>query len=76
MIRRASAILKSVEQSKPDGIRRKTQANILASKQMSLLPVQHSPLEELLDSLDPDSLSPKKALELLYQIKVLFNEGE
>ena len=76
VIRRASAILKSVEQSKPDGIRRKTQANILASKQMSLLPVQHSPLEELLDSLDPDSLSPKKALELLYQIKVLFNEGE
>ncbi len=80
VIRRANAVLKKVEQGKPGGIRRKTQANLqandLASKQMSLLPAEQSPLEEMLQSLDPDSVTPKEALELLYQIKALFKKEE
>ncbi len=74
VIRRATAILKKVEQAKPNGIRRSKGTNPFAPQQMSLLPAEHSPLQELLQSLDPDSVSPKEALELLYEIRTLFKQ--
>ena len=76
VIRRASAILKKVEQAKPEGIRRRKLADPLAPQQMSLLPARHSPLEDLLHTLDPDELSPKEALAVLYQIKKLLAQEE
>ena len=76
VIRRATAILKKVEQGRPEGGKRKKQADPLAPQQMSLLPVERSALEDLLYSLDPDRLSPKEAHDLLYRIQELCQQAE
>ncbi|MGH8517370.1 MAG: hypothetical protein ACREUE_07910, partial [Panacagrimonas sp.] len=44
-------------------------APIEAPPQMSLFEAPRSPALDLLDSLEPDALSPREALEWLYRLK-------
>ena len=79
VIRRAEAILHRIEQrDRPGaavpgtGVSRKKVVNPSSGpQQMSLLPQQDSPLTAFLRDLDPDSLTPKEALDVLYKIREL-----
>lgn len=76
VIRRADAILKEVEQIKPAGIAPRRRPKGSGPQQMSLLPPRRSPLEAMLQDLDPDRLSPREALELLYRMRAALDQGQ
>lgn len=38
--------------------------------------IQPSPLDEMLQKLNPDNLTPREALDKLYELKVLYNESQ
>ncbi|MEW6203650.1 MAG: DNA mismatch repair protein MutS [bacterium] len=71
VVQRAADILNA----RPDGgqitpPKKKTQ-------QLSLLPeIIPSPVEERLSGINPDELTPRKALELLYEMKMLMEKGK
>ena len=69
VIRRATAILKEVEQIKPAGSGPRQRPKRPGPQQMSLLRPRPSPLRDMLQDLDPDRLSPREALDLLYQLQ-------
>ena len=76
MIRRAEAILRKIEQrGRPGGTERgagKAEGpGRSGPRQLSLLPPRRSALEEALDRVDPDALTPREALETLYRLKGL-----
>jgi DNA mismatch repair protein MutS len=72
VLERAKIVLKALERGERDG----------HSKQMALIddlplfsavaaapPIRSSALEDALESIQPDSISPKEALDLIYELK-------
>ncbi len=75
MIARASQLLELLEAGKQDQLEMADLAASLPLFQAAppaaakAVPAEPDALDVLLDDLDPDALSPKQALDLLYQIK-------
>ncbi len=68
MIKRARQKLRELESISPNAT-----ATQVDGTQMSLLsvPEETSPAVEALENLDPDSLTPRQALEWIYRLKSL-----
>ena len=74
VVARARDVLDMLEESSRDGAGSKIKIDDLplfaaAPPPQPAIPKGPSPLEELLDSVHPDDLSPREALEMLYQLK-------
>ena len=65
-VRRAEQILKQLE-SKPGAV--ETLPLFAATSQAEPDPVENSELTRLLDTIDPDGLTPREALEVIYRLK-------
>ena len=68
-VRRAEAVLKKLE-AKEGGAKRLEELPLFAA--FTQAPVEErtpSEIDELLTELDPDTLTPKEALELVYRLK-------
>ncbi|HVY12395.1 MAG TPA: DNA mismatch repair protein MutS, partial [Alphaproteobacteria bacterium] len=66
VIARASAILETLEKKEEGG---KISINAASAAEFEARPREASALEKLLAALDPDALSPKEALEKIYELK-------
>lgn len=78
VIARAQAVLNLLQQGEQSGALAKLADDLpLFSKSAPLppAPAQPSPALERLQALNPDALSPKDALEILYELKSLTNKG-
>lgn len=71
VITRASALLQNLEEGRGKGA---VIAPVTPDMLKNPLPARPSPLEEAVKALDPDSLSPKDALEQLYALKALLKK--
>ena len=70
LARRELAILEAQSPSKLILNKPADDSNTLGQKELYLAPVR-SPVEKRIDSLRPDELSPKQALDLIYELKKL-----
>ncbi|MDH3264012.1 MAG: DNA mismatch repair protein MutS, partial [Paracoccaceae bacterium] len=80
VVERARVVLEALEKGEREGARRQTLIDDLplfnaAPRQAGKAPAPgRSPLEERLEAIHPDELTPREALELLYEIKGLLEE--
>ncbi|TDF38688.1 DNA mismatch repair protein MutS [Alteromonadaceae bacterium M269] len=68
VIRRAKAKLAQLEQGH-SAVPSSTQSEPSNAPQLDLLPTSDSELKQMLDNIQPDDLSPKQALQILYELK-------
>jgi DNA mismatch repair protein MutS len=71
VIERARQYLAGFEKRNDDAVPATTPAALDAPQQFALFAAPQSPLLDVLREIDPDSLTPKQALEALYRLKAL-----
>jgi DNA mismatch repair protein MutS len=68
LIRQARSTLEALETQQRAG---DAQVDLFAPPPAPVAPVAASPVDEALDAIDPDKLSPREALDALYRLKGL-----
>jgi len=79
VVTRARAVLKALESGDRDGTKKTALIDDLplfsAASAQAPEPAKQSAAEDRLKSINPDTLSPREALDLLYELKSLANEA-
>jgi len=81
VIKRAESVLKTLENGEQSGAMTRLAEDLplfaaLAAPKPGAAPPEPSEVDKTLDALDPDALSPREALDLVYRLKRLARDGK